>query len=85
MAQFRAVVKGQRGEASRLGSKSSGIRADVDGWNSGVTVHAGVHSDGQDVFRIYATGGSNAAQRDEFIGTVTILDGKVTFVPARVE
>jgi hypothetical protein len=31
MAQFRGTLHGQRGEASRLGSKKSGLTARVDG------------------------------------------------------
>jgi hypothetical protein len=38
MAQFRGVIAGQRGEASRLGSKSSGLTVHCNGWNGGVTV-----------------------------------------------
>ncbi len=32
MAHFRAVIQGQRGEASRLGNGSSGMRAVVQTW-----------------------------------------------------
>ena len=32
MAHFRAVIKGARGEASRLGTKRTGIRARVQSW-----------------------------------------------------
>lgn len=81
MARFRAVIRGQRGEASRLGSKLSGIKVDIDGWDSGVSVYARVQ-DGSDVFSIYATGGSNAAQLDKFIGSVTVKDRVAMFVPA---
>lgn len=60
MAQFRAVIYGQRGQASRLGGKSSGITAQVNGWNLGVTVEAVFDkATGQDVFNVYRTGGSN--------------------------
>ena len=69
MAQFRATIQGQRGEASRLGSKSSGIEANVNGWHSGVKVVA-AHEGDQDVFYVYATGGSGQAQRSELIATV---------------
>ena len=58
MAQFRATIKGRRGQASRLGSKSSGIVARIDGWNKGIEVQA-LYENGQDVFVIYETGGSN--------------------------
>lgn len=81
MAQFRAVIKGQRGEASRLGSKGSGIVAHIDGWDSGVSVYGSTHEDGGDVFGIYVTGGSNAAQREVSIGCVTIKDGVAQFFP----
>lgn len=60
MAQFRATIKGQRGEASRLGSKQSGIVAEVNGWNKGIKIYAS-HRDGKDVFEVYLTGGSNDA------------------------
>ena len=58
MAQFRAVIRGQRGEASRLGSKQSGIVAHVDGWHTGATVRIS-HVDGRDLISVYRTGGSN--------------------------
>ena len=40
MAHFRAVMQGQRGAASRLGSKASGIWAKVQSWGHDVTVGA---------------------------------------------
>lgn len=84
MAQFRAVIRGQRGEASRLGSKSSGIVAHVDGWNAGVTVHAEVDMQGRDVFTVYRTAGSNGYRTRRVLATfadnepaVTSADGAV--------
>lgn len=79
MAQYRAVIQGSRGAASRLGGKSSGIRADVNGWTAGVRVEAG-QIDGRDVFKIYKTGGSNAARSAEYIGCV-LASGE--FIDAR--
>lgn len=38
MAHFRATVQGSRGEASRLGSKASGIEAYVASWQGAVAV-----------------------------------------------
>jgi hypothetical protein len=40
MAHFRAVIKGQRGEASRLGSKNSGISTLLQTWGWDVAVRA---------------------------------------------
>jgi hypothetical protein len=71
MAQFRAVIKGQRGEASRLGGKNSGIQAVVNGWNIGVEVWATFDKDtGENVFTIYKTGGSLAGASKEIISQV---------------
>lgn len=40
MAHFRGVIRGQRGEASRLGSKASGIRVLLQTWSWNVQVTA---------------------------------------------
>lgn len=66
MAQFRATIKGNRGAASRLGTASSGIVAEVNGWDRGIKVTA-EHVDGEDVFMVWVTGGSNGK------GTPTLL------------
>lgn len=61
MAQFRGTIQGQKGEASRLGSKQSGFCATVDGWDAGIYVEARWDQTlGMDVFSVYATGGSNS-------------------------
>jgi hypothetical protein len=83
MARFRATIKGQRGEASRLGSVKSGIRASVDGWNVGVIVagRANYRTAGDDCFDVYTTAGSNGGAADRFIGSILLdLNGKPTFV-----
>lgn len=68
MAQFRAMIQGQRGEASRLGSKKSGLRAYVNGWNKGVSVYLQYdEKTGQDVVEVYKTGGSNNGSHPELI------------------
>lgn len=74
MANFRSTIRGTRGEASRLGSKSSGMVANVNGWNAGVTVRA-YHDAGVDVFEIRQTGGSGYSGTNEPIAT--IRDGKL--------
>lgn len=70
MARFRATLKGQRGETSRLGSPNSGLRAYVNGWNAGVTVEAEA-SGTRDVFYVYATGGSNGEGTGELVAVIT--------------
>lgn len=80
MARFRAEMQGNRGEASRLGSTSSGIVATVNGWNDGVKVIASVDREGHDTLSVYATGGSNARLALQYVGTM--IDGK--WHPARL-
>ena len=70
MAHFRGTVQGGRTAASRLGHKTTGLTSKTNGWNSGVTVRASVDDDGRDVFRVYRTGGSNAASADRYVGKV---------------
>ena len=38
MAQFRGTIQGGRGEASRLGHKSSGLTLQANGWDIGAEV-----------------------------------------------
>ena len=76
MAQFRAVIQGQRGKASRLGSKSSGISAEVNGWDSGISVH-GYYSeeDKMDKFEVVLNEGNGYNRRRErLLGTFTMAD-----------
>lgn len=63
MAQFRGTLQGNRGETSRLGSKKSGLKAQLNGWNIGcdIEIH---HEDGVDKVKVYKTSGSNGAQRE---------------------
>jgi len=57
MAQFYASIQGNRGSASRLGTKQSGISGHIRGWNVGAQVEIN-HENGKDVVRVYATNGS---------------------------
>lgn len=76
MAHFIGCLKGSAaGEASRIGSAKSGIDARAQGWNVGVRVSGRVE-DGEDVFEVFATGGSNASCRERHIGTVRRPEGK---------
>jgi hypothetical protein len=71
VARFMGIVQGARGEASRPGGTSSGIRAQAQGWNVGVKVY-GIDADGRDEFRVYATAGSSGGASDKFLGIVRL-------------
>ena len=65
MAQYRATVRGSRSSASRLGGKTSGIDANVNGWNLGVGV-SGNYNEDHDVFVVCITGGSNGGGIEKY-------------------
>lgn len=72
MSHFYAEIEGGRSEASRTGHKSTGISGHVRGWGVGVRVR-GFHDDetGKDMFRIYATGGSDGHSAEQLLALVT--------------
>lgn len=82
MTRFRGTMIGNRNEASRLGTTTSGLRATINGWNAGVEVDAYNTDKNFDGFSIYATSGSNGAMAREFIGTVESTEHGFIFIPA---
>jgi hypothetical protein len=70
MAQFYASIQGNRGEATRTGTKNSGITGHIRGWDIGARVTL-THVDGADVVRVYKTSGSNGGTSDEIIAEFT--------------
>lgn len=76
MSQFYASIQGNRGEVSRQGSKKSGIRGHIRGWNIGVRVICR-HIDGEDVCTVYRTGGSNGYEPDELLVELRSGQGSV--------
>lgn len=71
MAHFKADIQGNRGEASRLGSKDSGIYCHIRGWNVGVEVSGYVDDEtGKDEFLVTITSGSYGGEK-RTIGYVT--------------
>ena len=66
MAQFYANIQGNRGEATRMGTKSSGITGHIRGWNIGARVECS-HENGKDVVRVYKTTGSSVYNSDILI------------------
>ena len=69
MAQYRGTIKGSRGEASRLGTKSSGLQVSANGWDIGVDVILRYDSQDQsDVVEVYLTGGSNDKKQRRLLG-----------------
>jgi len=63
MAYFYSTIRGNRGQASRCGSKSSGLSATANSYTVGAEVHL-EYSDtlDADVVTIYSTRGSNGSR-----------------------
>lgn len=79
MARFYAGIHGNRGATTRLGTKGSGMRAFVNGWNVGVEVKARVNREGLDVIQVLPTGGSNGGngfkvETDPDTGIIRIME-----------
>jgi hypothetical protein len=82
MAHFIGALQGSRGAVTRLGTPSSGINTVARGWSVGVNVQGYAQADG-DVFTIYANAGSNGRAAGFYVGEVKLVDGNVTFIPAK--
>ena len=75
MAQFYASIQGNRGEATRMGSKSSGLRGHIRGWRVGARVVMRYNEETkQDECLIYLTSGSNGFEGEAFLGKFTAGD-----------
>jgi len=69
MAQFYAEIQGSRGNATRMGTKVSGIWGHVRGWDAGATVYCD-HRDGEDFVQVYSSGGSNGRSPGHLLATI---------------
>ena len=71
MARFYGQLHGQAKTAtSRIGSRSSGLTANIRGWNIGVRVDCRA-VDEADVIQVYVTTGSSGHGPDQHIATIT--------------
>jgi hypothetical protein len=75
MSRFYATIRGARGEASRTGTRGSGITGHVRGWDVGARVRIYEGPDGEDVVEVYRTGGSRGAESDRLIARFTEAEG----------
>lgn len=69
MSQFYASIQGNRGMATRMGSKESGISGHIRGWNIGVKAECFVDDEGNDCVYVSISGGSNGRFDSKPIGT----------------
>lgn len=68
MSQFYAEIRGNRGPASRTGSKSSGMSSHTRGWHVGCRVECRYdEKTGTDIIYVYRTSGSSGNKHDVLI------------------
>ncbi|MBM9514719.1 hypothetical protein [Desulfogranum marinum] len=78
MAQYRGVVQGGRGEASRLGHKTSGLQVEANGWDIGAEVSLSWNEEEQrDELSITINSGSNNNGLKIPIGTFALEDDHI--------
>ena len=71
MSHFYASIQGSRGEATRQGTKDSGMYGHIRGWDRGVRVECVYNSaEDKDVFHVTMTGGSTGRNRSEYLATI---------------
>ena len=84
MSHFYASIQGNRGEATRCGTKG-GMMGWIRGWHSGVKVWSEYNEDtNTDEFRIYATGGSGDGKLGLVFNTMWLI-GEVKMVDAEIK
>ena len=71
MSHFYGSMEGSRGEATRCGTKSSGLSIHARGWRVGARVECSVNTEGQDEVQVFSTSGSNGHSQDRLIASFT--------------
>lgn len=74
MAHFYGSMQGSRGEATRMGTKNSGITAHIRGWDIGANVDVRTDSNGNDVVTVFLTHGSNNPRHAQCLGMFKLAD-----------
>jgi len=77
MAHFYGEIKGNRGEATRMGTKDSGFRGHIRGWSIGGSVNCHYNnSKDRDEICIAVTNGSNGYSSNIHLASVIENDNK---------
>lgn len=79
MARFYGSIRGNRGEATRMGSAKSGFFGSINGWNVGASVSLS-DDKGKDCVSVRITSGSNGRFSSIQLATFT-EDGTIQINP----
>lgn len=84
MSRFYGSLQGNRSQATRNGSKNSGIHGHIRGWDSGILVECHVNDKNQDVIEAYATSGSNGNPQKSVTGLIfRSIDGRIDYLSTK--
>ena len=82
MAKYYGTIQGNRGKASRCGTKTSGLRVTANSWSIGAEVSVKYDPElDADVVYIYTTTGSNSYS--SFMMKYAIIDGKLKILDTK--
>lgn len=71
MSRFYGDLRGQaKTQATRRGSRKSGLDAHIRGWNIGVKIRC-FDQDGSDVITVHLTGGSNSPSSSHCLAEIS--------------
>ena len=80
MAHYYSRIKGNKGEATRCGTRSSGITARVDSWSTGAITTINYNTAiNADIVTLYATEGSDDSYGKRIM-SYAYIDGKFTII-----
>jgi hypothetical protein len=82
MAQFRGTVQGGRGEAARLGHKSTGLSTTCRGWSIGVDAYASTTDDVDCIAVVLNEGNGYNAGRSMTLGYALETPAGPVFQPS---
>jgi hypothetical protein len=81
MAHFYGEIQGNRGEATRMGTKDSGFRGHIRGWHVGGSINCYYNeSKDRDEVSIYATKGSNGYGSEHLADVIELDSGSKIIV-----
>ena len=67
MSHFYGTLQGSRGEATRCGTKNSGVQTVAAGWGGAVQVNVEVNQDGDDYYTVWLIPWQNSGGRMQLI------------------
>ena len=86
MSHFYGEIQGNRGEATRMGTRDSGFRGHIRGWKVGGSVNCNYNkSKDRDEVSIYATGGSDGGGSEHLADVIETDNRKRIIINSQLD